>query len=211
MIDDFLRPAGSRAEMAADAVRVVGTLSVVLALVVHGLTDAAIVAFATPGLMLPRFIGMRAGADIAVSATLLVAAWSNVYELYTSIWWWDLPVHLVCAGVLAGTAYLFLGRRGIVALPSTTGFSPGGAVVLTTAFGLALGAVWEMIEWFGHAYITDEIYVTLDDTVGDMVAGGVGALLVGVVMTVVPLLREPIGPSGTGDRSVPGRREDLRH
>ena len=191
MIDNVLRPAETGGGRAADALRVLGTLSVLVALVFHGLTDAAIVAFALPGLMLPRFIGMRPWADCAVSVTLLVAAWSNVYDLYTQVWWWDLVVHFVCAGALAAVTYLFLAHRGIVWPPTAAGFSAVGAVVLTAAFGLALGAVWEMIEWFGHAYLTEEIYVTLDDTIGDMAAGGLGALGAGVLLALGPQLLMP--------------------
>lgn len=191
MIDNFLRPADNRAQMLADALRILGTLSVLLALLLHTLTDAAIVAFALPGLMLPRFLGMRPWADIGVSVTLLVAAWSNVFDLYTQIWWWDIVVHVVCAGALAAVAYLFLAHRGIVPSPSTRGFTPAGAVVLTTAFGLALGAVWEMVEWFGYAYLTDRIYVTLGDTIGDMAAGGVGALVAGLILAYGPQLLIP--------------------
>lgn len=188
MIDSFLRPAENGARQTADALRILGTLSVVLALLFHGLTDAAIVAFALPGLMFPRFLGMRAWADVTVTVALLVAAWSNVVDLYTRIWWWDLPVHFVCAGALAVVTYLFLSQRGVVPAPSAPGFTAIGAVVLTTALGLALGAVWEMVEWFGHAFLTDEIFVTLDDTVGDMAAGGVGALCAGLLVAHGPPL-----------------------
>ena len=107
MIDDFLRPAGSAFQTVADALRLLGVLSVVSALLFHGLTDAAIVAFALPGLMLPRFLGMRAWADAAVSATLLVAAWSNVVDLYRTLWWWDIAIHFLLAGALSVVAYVF--------------------------------------------------------------------------------------------------------
>jgi hypothetical protein len=194
VIDNFLRPARSHAQMAADSLRILGTLSVLLALLLHGLTDAAIVAFALPGLMLPRFIGMRPWADIAVSGTVLVAAWSNVVDLYTRIWWWDIAVHIVCAGALAVVTYLFLAHRGTVAPPDAPGFTAAGSVVLTTAFGLALGALWEMIEWFGHAFLTTDIYVTLGDTIGDMAAGGVGALCAGLLLAHGPALLMPAAP-----------------
>ena len=186
MIDNFLRPAGSAAQRVADSLRVLGVLSVVSALLFHGLTDAAIVAFALPGLMLPRFLGMRAWADAAVSATLLVAAWSNVVDLYRTVWWWDIPIHVLLAGALSVVAYLFCAHRGIVRAPGARGFTVTGAVVLTTTFGLALGALWEMVEWFGYAYLTDDIYVTYEDTVGDLAAGGLGAALAGVLMARGP-------------------------
>jgi hypothetical protein len=206
MIDNFLRPAETASQMWADALRILGTVGVFVALVLHGLTDAAIVAFALPGLMLPRFIGMRPWADAAVSTTLLVAAWSNVFDLYTQVWWWDIVVHTVCAAALAAMTYLLLAHRSIVAPPATPGFTAAGAVVLTTTFGLALGAVWEMIEWFGHAYLTEEIFVTLDDTIGDMAAGGLGALGVGCLLAVRPQLLMPTAlPTSESSESTPSR------
>lgn len=200
MIDNFLRPADTGAQIIADALRVLGVLSVAVALIFHDVTDAAIVAFSLPGLMLPRFIGMRAWADITVSITLLVAAWSNVFDLYTSVWWWDIPVHFLLAGELAVVAYLFLARFGIVTRPAESGFTTAGAVVLTTAFGLALGALWEMVEWFGYVFLTDDIHVTYQDTIGDMAAGGLGALCAGWLLargpdSVVPRHRQLTAPS----------------
>ncbi|MEH6621282.1 MULTISPECIES: hypothetical protein [Dietzia] len=191
MIDNFLRPAETGAQRVADALRLLGVLSVLLALLFHELTDAAIVAFTLPALMLPRFIGMRAWADISVSTALLVAAWSNVVDLYRVLRWWDVPVHVVLAGWMAVVAYLFLAHRGIVRSPDARGFTTAGGIVLTTVLGLALGALWEMVEWFGYAFLTDDIYVTYGDTVGDMAAGGLGALVAGVLMARGPQLLTP--------------------
>lgn len=179
MIDNFLRPPGSRGQKTADALRLLGVLSAVAALALPGFTDAAIIAFCLPGLMLPRFLGMRPAADAWVTVVLLVAAWSNVLDLYRTVEWWDIPVHVVVAGTVAVLVYLLLARTEIVPAPGTARFTAVGALVLTTVLGLALGAVWEMVEWFGYAVITDEIHVTYDDTIGDMAAGGVGALLGG--------------------------------
>lgn len=196
MIDNFLRPAGSGAQKTADALRVLGVLSVIAALAFHGLTDAAIIAFSLPGLMLPRFIGMRALGDMAVSVALLVAAWSNVFELYTRIWWWDIAVHFVLAGAMSVVAYLALSRFRAVSPPPGDGDEKSrtaevGAVVITLILGLALGALWEMVEWFGYVFLTDEIHVTYEDTVGDMVAGGLGALCAGWLMVRRPQLLTP--------------------
>ena len=64
-------------------------------------------------------------------------------------------------------------------------------VVLTGLLGLALGALWEMVEWFGYAFLTDAIYVTYEDTVGDMAVGGLGALCAGWLMARRPQLLIP--------------------
>ncbi len=55
--------------------------------------------------------------------------------------------------------------------------------------GLAASAVWEMIEWAGRTFVTDEIFVTYEDTIGDMAMGGLGALAAGVLVAVVRLER----------------------
>lgn len=191
MIDNFLRPARTRGQKLADGIRLLGVLSVVVVLVTSGLTDAAIVAFCLPGLMWPRFLGLRAWADVWVCLVLLVAAFSNVADLYRTLGWWDIPVHAVVAGTVALLSYLLLARWEVVPAPSSARFSTVGAVVLTTVLGLALGAVWEMVEWFGYAVITDEIHVTYDDTIGDMAAGGVGALLGGWLLAGAPQLLIP--------------------
>jgi hypothetical protein len=67
-------------------------------------------------------------------------------------------------------------------------------IVVATIAGLALSAVWEMVEWFGYRFITDAIFVTYDDTIGDMMAGGAGALLVGVVASRFRLTRADRAP-----------------
>ncbi|WP_309069626.1 hypothetical protein [Microbacterium sp.] len=54
-------------------------------------------------------------------------------------------------------------------------------IVLVGMTGLAISAAWEMIEWFGYTFVSDAIYVAYVDTIGDMAAGGLGALLAGVI------------------------------
>jgi hypothetical protein len=56
-------------------------------------------------------------------------------------------------------------------------------VVVTAAIGLAISALWEMVEWAGWRFISDEIYVAYQDSIGDMAVGGLGALLGGALLT----------------------------
>lgn len=188
MIRNFLRRPHGAGEVIADLIRAAGVIGVLIAAIRFDLTDAGVIAFVLPGLLLPRFVGVRAGFDIAFGLTLLVAAWSNVLDLYSRVAWWDLVVHFACTGVVAAMAYLLLSRAGVLAAPGTPGFTVTGCVILTTTFGLALSAVWEMVEWFGHAFISDEIFVAYADTIGDMAVGGAGAVCAGFAVAFVPLL-----------------------
>jgi hypothetical protein len=190
MIDNFLRPPRGVLEHVADALRLFGLAGVLFAVLFREWTDAGILAFTLPGLLLARFIGMVAWGDIVVSVTLLIAAWSNVFDLYTTVRGWDNVVHFFCAGVLSVACYLLLVQWRIVpVLSAGWDRSSVATVVLITAFGLALGALWEMVEWVGLAYITPDIFVTYEDTIGDMAAGGLGALVMGLVAARIPLLR----------------------
>jgi hypothetical protein len=60
---------------------------------------------------------------------------------------------------------------------------------VATIAGLALNAVCETVGWFGHRFLTDSIFVTYDDTIGDMAAGGAGALVAGILASPFRLTR----------------------
>lgn len=191
MIDNFIRPPKGFSELFADLLRIAGLFSFFLAVIFFELTEAAVIAFTLPGLMIARFLGMKPFPDAFLSVSLLIAAWSNVFELYTSIAWWDLVVHFMCAGGLAVLAYILLARFGAVPTPSGSTFTPAGGIIVTAALGLALGVLWEVIEWVGFTYITSQIYVTYEDTISDLVVGGLGALVCGFAVAYLPLLRHP--------------------
>ncbi|MGC0371062.1 hypothetical protein [Microbacterium sp. SLBN-111] len=179
------RPPRTALEWITDAIRAVAIIGVAVAVFALPPTEAAVLSMALPAVMLSRMLGLRAGLDLAVCVTVIVAAGSNVVDLYRSWTGWDLIVHAVCTGVLAAVALVVLADADVVV---RTGRRRTPVIVATIA-GLALSAVWEMVEWFGYRFITDSIFVTYDDTIGDMVAGGVGALIAGVLASRFRLTR----------------------
>lgn len=191
MKEDFLRPPRTAAEWAADGLRVVGVLAVIAAAVWLKPTDAGIAALALPALMLPRMLGLRPWFDVVACVVVLVAAWSNVLDLYRTITGWDLLLHGVCTGVLAIVLAVVIERTGVAALTRDAGVRPRTPLVMLPLLALAISAVWEMIEWVGWAFLSDDIFVTYQDTIGDMVLGGVGGVLAGVLLARVRLARRP--------------------
>lgn len=191
MKQNFLRPPRTATEWAADALRVLGVLAVVAAAIWLEPTDAGIAALALPALMLPRMLGLRPWFDVVACLTVLVAAWSNVFDLYTTITGWDLLLHCMCTGVLAIVAAVILTRTGVAGITRDSGARARTPIVLVPLIALAISAVWEMIEWLGWAYISDEIFVTYQDTIGDMVFGGLGGILAGALIARVRLDRAP--------------------
>lgn len=189
MIENFLRRPQGVLEVAADILRGLAVLSAVAAAVFFGPTDAGIIAFALPGFVAPRFLGMKPAMDMVFVGALSVAAWSNVFDLYTSVGWWDLPVHLAVNGLITGGFYLLLARAQIVPDPRSPEFKRLACIVLATMIGLAVSVLWEMIEWLGGEFVSDAIYIAYDDTIGDMAMGGLGSLIAGFVVAFVPVLR----------------------
>ncbi|MCP2636444.1 hypothetical protein K0817_007650 [Microbacterium sp. HD4P20] len=187
MIATFLRPPSGIGEWLADAVRALGVASVVAAFTWWTVTDAGILALTLPALVLPRFVGVRPGFDVIFGVTVLVAAWSNLLGLYRTWSGWDLAVHFVCTGVFAAMLYLLLARLDVVPAPREPDSRRRTPIVIVAALGLAISAVWEMVEWAGKTFVTDEIFVTYQDTIGDMAVGGLGAVAAGVTVAIVRL------------------------
>ena len=182
---NFLRPATSFGERFADFVRIIGLVSLVVVAIGWGFVEMAVFSLALLGVVLPRFLGARALLDSALGIIVLIAAWSAVLDLYNSIPWWDIVVHFALNGLVAAVLWVLCLRVGV----SLAGAGERRAfvltVVLTTALGLAIGSLWEMGEWLGHTFIDDTIYVAYNDTIGDLVAGGLGSIVAGCFM---PLL-----------------------
>ncbi|MCC3281284.1 MULTISPECIES: hypothetical protein [Arthrobacter] len=184
MIDALLRRPASGAEVVSDAVRLLGAASLLAALLLYGPVEAALFALVLMGLLVSRCLPAAPLFDSLYGLTLLVAAWSSVLDLYASISWWDLAVHFAATGTIAVMAWYLLAGFGVVTCrPSSGRILPAVAVpAVVVSLGLALSVLWEFGEWWGHTYVDDTINVGYQDTMGDLAAGGLGALLSGVLL-----------------------------
>jgi hypothetical protein len=177
--DTFLRRPGSAAAVVADVVRAVAAVSVVAATIGWGPVEFAVFMLSLLGALVPRALGIGAPLDIATGVTCVVAAWSNVFGLYTTVLGWDKVVHFALTAVVAALVVVVTRRSGF--LPPVTGHRLGHATV-ATLLGLGLGALWEMGEWAGHTFIDTGIFVHYVDTIGDLGADGLGALMAGLAL-----------------------------
>lgn len=180
MIQTFLRFPRGAAEMTADALRLLGVFSVVVALIGWPWVDVAVFALALVGLVIPRFLGVRPGLDIAFCIIVLIAAWSALLELYDAYEYLDFVVHFFLNGLTAAVLYILAVRLAVVPDPTRTRVPLAAIVALTTAFGLAAGVIWELAEWVGFTYIDETIFVGYDDTIADFAAGGLGSIVAGL-------------------------------
>jgi hypothetical protein len=123
-----------------------------------------------------------------------VAAWSGVFELYTSIDWLDIVIHFAANGLLAALFFVVAARTGVVPDVAAGTTSLLRSALLTTVFGLAAGVLWEMGEWAGHTFIDSAIFVSYTDTIGDLAVGGLGSLLAGLCIRWLSSESRWIGP-----------------
>ncbi len=177
MVETFLRAPRDTGEVVADALRLLGLISGVLAGVTLGFIQFGVFGLVAIGLVMTRFLGVRPALDIATSIVLLVAAWANALGLYVLTPVIDIPVHLLLNGLIAALAVVLFQRLDVLpALP------PRALILVTVAIGFMAGVLWELGEWAGNRFIDPSIFVGYDDTIGDLMVGGLGALLAGIAM-----------------------------
>ncbi|MET4058710.1 hypothetical protein ABIB35_000235 [Arthrobacter sp. UYP6] len=185
MIDALLRRPAGTGEFFADAVRLACLFSLVAALLWYGPVDVALFLLVLGGTLVSRSLEISRLYDGIYSLTLLTAAWSSTLDIYAKVSWWDLPVHFAATGVIAAMTYFLLARMGAVPVP---GSHPGSSTdrvsipVLVFALGLAVSVLWELAEWWGNYFVDATINVGYQDTMGDLAAGGLGALLAGILV-----------------------------
>ncbi|WP_341393289.1 hypothetical protein [Arthrobacter sp. G119Y2] len=188
MIDALLRRPSGAGEFFADAVRLLCVFSLAAAVLWYGPVDVALFLLVLMGILISRCLDISRVFDGIYGLTLLAAAWSSVLNLYARVSWWDLPVHFAATGVIAAMTYLLLARLGAVPAPAPSPV-PGRSLalriavpVLVLALGLAVSVLWELGEWWGNAFVDGSINVGYQDTMGDLAAGGLGALLAGLAL-----------------------------
>ena len=154
-----------------------------------GAVDGALFLAATfMGMLVLRRLELPTAFELSFATGIVLQGWGNALLLFEQVGWYDKAVHFLTPMLVVPPLYLLLCRVGAVAPPWESGLRRGilGMVVVTAALGIALAAVWELIEasadrWLGtsfaHGYFEtiDDLYSSL---LGSAAAGPVFAWLV---------------------------------
>lgn len=140
--------------------------------------------------------GLRFPFRLVVAVALFCAGallWGELGDGYEAMPWWDLLLHVASCAVLAVAGVA-------LALLPTAGARPRTAVwvisMLGFAFAMMVGACWEMLEYgLDTLFGLDTQDSGLDDTMTDVIANAVGAVL-GAVAAQWALLRGARVPLG---------------
>jgi hypothetical protein len=123
----------------------------------------------------PNFIMAQIVIYLYLSA--LLGSLMNYFEQY---WWWDLFVHLLL-GLVVGSIGFLLVLELTKHRPESAKLSSGMLVIFAFAFSVAIGTIWEIIEFtIDSLFGTNLQLSSLRDTMTDLIADTTGALIIGL-------------------------------
>jgi len=146
-----------------------------------------IAAFLALGIsLLPMFIARNYATnapwpiDVSITAALALHMTGVFYDLYHNPqwWWWDNMTHLLGTAVIAFLAFYLIfildyTNKVRLSLPLMTLF--------TWTMALAIGAVWEIAEFYIDVAFHTNLVQGIEDTIYDLIFDIAGAVIVSMV------------------------------
>lgn len=179
MSQSLLKPGRTAWGIFADAFRIATLLSTGLALVFWG-PDKVIAFLAVFAiLVIPRIMRMPEPFDAAFAVTMYISTLTGALGWYENLDWWDKVAHVFTTGAAAAMVCLILSHHGLVdnLLDRNRRLFRWRVVLQTTAFGLSIAVIWEILEWFYKTVNSNDPPATYLDTMADMLGGAVGSII----------------------------------
>jgi len=136
--------------------------------------------------LVPRILNVQRPFDLVFQLGMNLAIWGNVFGLFDAIYGYDKVVHFLLPCGAAMMAYIALCHLRLVPdLSDDAGLHDRvGMVVVTLAFGLTIGGLFEIWEWFSNTVFGTEMFVTYGDSIGDLIDDALGALAGGLILLI---------------------------
>jgi uncharacterized membrane protein YjdF len=150
-----------------------------VALAAAGQSGAIPLAVAAAAVVGVRFLDLPRPFDLAFILAMALTGWGEALRLYDRFGYYDVFVHFLVPLFGAPCVYMALARLDMLPDPADASGSKRhltGIFVVTLALGLAIGAVWEILEWSSDRTLGSSLSLGEQDTIGDLVADGAGAL-----------------------------------
>jgi hypothetical protein len=161
-----------------DVLRLVFLAGIVLFAVLGDVKGIGNLVVATVAVLLARAAALPRVYDLAVIVAMAFTGWGEALGLYDSISWYDNVVHFTVPLLTSQVLYLCLARLEV--LPDlrqeTLPRHHLGIFVVTFALGVAVGGLWEIVEYASDNLLGSELQLGNDDTVGDLIADTLGSL-----------------------------------
>lgn len=162
-----------------DLLRIGLVLATAAALIAGETAGALALGFATVLALLARVINLPRAYDLPFVLVLSLHAMGEALGWYDSMPWFDRVVHVVLPCLVAPVLYLGLARLEVLSDPrdETTARHYVGMAIVTFCLGMAVGGLWEIVEYASDGTLDTALSEGNADTVGDLVADAVGSLL----------------------------------
>jgi len=149
----------------------------------HGAVNLAVAGLAG---LVARLVNLPRVYDLCFMLAMVLTGWGEALDLYDALGWYDVLVHFLVPLLGAPVAYIALARLEVLPDPreETATRHHAGIFVVTLALGLAIGAVWEIVEWTSDATLGSRLSLGNRDTIGDLVADGAGSLIGALLLLV---------------------------
>jgi len=155
---------------------------------------ATVVVYAMRAFELPPWLN----GNVLVASGVL--AWGNALSLYSRVLYYDIVAHFLVQ-LLIAPALLYL----VATAPIISRCTPFQVIALTFALGLAVGALWEIAEWFSDGTDGTNFVKGEADTATDLIADACGALLGGWRFSAIDnALARSVAPAFGDSRSRSG-------
>ncbi len=136
--------------------------------------------------LLARLVDLPRVYDLSFTAAMALQGFGEAFGVYDRVVRFDDLVHFTLPMLISPVVYIALARLDVVPDPRDETHLQHyvGIFVVTAALGIAVGALWEIVEWRSDAWLGSNLSEDNDDTNGDLVRDSLGAL-VGAALLVV--------------------------
>src|SRR5918992_214088 len=128
-------------------------------------------------LLVARAVNLPRLYDLGFTVAMILTGWGEALGLYDAWKPYDNVVHFIVPMLTSQVAYISLAR--IEVLPDMReDFTPRhytGIWLITFALGMAIGGLWEILEWSSDGLFGSNLSMSNDDTAGDLIADSLGA------------------------------------
>jgi hypothetical protein len=162
-----------------DMLRLALVIATVAALFAGDVDGALAFGFAAAFALLARVVNLPRPYDVGFVVVLTLHAAGEAFGWYDSLAWFDRVVHVVLPCLVAPVLYIGLARLDVLPDPrdDTHARHFVGMAIVTFCLGMAVGGLWEIVEFSSDGMLDTALSEGNSDTVGDLVADAVGSIL----------------------------------
>lgn len=99
-------------------------------------------------------------------------------DFYARFFWWDIMLHFFSAMMMGMIGFMIIYS---LYLTHKVFFAPVFAALFTFSFSIALGTLWEIVEFTLDSSVGFHMQPSLSDTMGDIIVDATGSLIVSTV------------------------------